>query len=230
MKQLFLFFYNFFENFIHLWRIKFFLSRNVILSKPIIFDIGSHKGKIVNLMKNLYVNSVIYCFEPNKLMNPNLKKIGKNIKVYNYAVGDKIEYRKLLINKIDLTNTLSKINKNSFYLKIKNLITHKSENSDNYKKVKVISLKNFCKIKKIKSIDFLKIDVEGYEYKVLLGAKDVLKNVKFIMIELQNNNMYRNYSKKRIEKFLKKNNFKLIKSFNFPFMFFKDCIYKKIQK
>ena len=229
MKKLFLLFYNFFENYIHLWRIKIFLSRNIILKDPIIFDIGSHKGKIVRLMNNLYVNSLIYCFEPNKFMNPILKKIGKNIKVYNYAIGNKIEDRKLLINKIDLTNTLSQLNKNSFYLKIKNLIVDKSENIDNYEKVKVISLKNFCKTKKIKSIDFLKIDVEGYEYKVLLGAKDILKNVKFIMIELQNNDMYRDYSKKRIENFLKKNNFKLIKSFNFPFMFFKDCIYKKIQ-
>ena len=180
-------------------------------------------------MDDLYDNSLIYCFEPNKLMNPILKKIGKNIKVYNYAIADKTDQRKLLINKIDLTNTLSQINKNSLYLKIKNLISNKSENKDNYKKVKVISLKNFCKTKKIKSIDVLKIDVEGYEYKVLLGAKDILKNVKFIMIEIQNNDMYRDYSKNRIEKFLKKNNFKLIKTFNFPFMFFKDCIYKKIE-
>ena len=229
MKQLFLIFYHFFDNYVHLRRIKFFLSKNVILNDPVIFDIGSHKGKIVKLMDDLYDNSLIYCFEPNKLMNPILKKIGKNIKVFNYAIGDKADRRKLLINKIDLTNTLSQINKNSLYLKIKNLISNKSENKDNYKKVKVISLKNFCKTKKIKSIDFLKIDVEGYEYKVLLGAKDILKNVKFIMIEIQNNDMYRNYSKNRIEKFLKKNNFKLIKSFNFPFMFFKDCIYKKIE-
>lgn len=229
MKQLFLIFYHFFDNYVHLRRIKFFLSKNVILNDPVIFDIGSHKGKIVKLMDDLYDNSLIYCFEPNKLMNPILKKIGKNIKVFNYAIGDKTDQRKLLINKIDLTNTLSQINKNSLYLKIKNLIANKSENIDNYKKVKVISLKNFCKTKKIKSIDFLKIDVEGYEYKVLLGAKDILKNVKFIMIEIQNNDMYRNYSKNRIEKFLKKNNFKLVKSFNFPFMFFKDCIYKKIK-
>ena len=229
MKQLFLFFYNFFENHVHLRRIKSFLSRYVVLNDPVIFDIGAHKGKVVKLMNDLYGNPLIYCFEPNKLMNPILKKIGKNIKVYNYAIGDKSDEKKLLINKIDLTNTLSEINKNSFYLKIKNLIANKSENIENFKKVKVISLKNFCKSKKIKSIDFLKIDVEGYEYKVLLGAKDILKNVKFIMIEVQNNDMYRDYSKERIEKFLKKNNFKLIKSFNFPFMFFKDCIYKKIQ-
>ena len=229
MKNLFLLFYNFFENYIHLKRIRRFLSRKVFLKEPIIFDVGSHEGKVVKLMNNQYKNAKIYCFEPNKLMNSTLKKVGKNIKVFNYALGKKNEEKKILINKIDLTNTLSKINKNSLYLKIKNTILNKSINDNNYEKIKVISLKHFCYTKKIKFIDFLKIDVEGFEYNVLLGAKDMIKNVRFIMLEVQKNNMYSNYSKQKIEKFLKKNNFILIKSFNFPFMFFEDRIYKKIK-
>ena len=218
MKNLFLIFYNFFEDYIHLRRIKVFLSRKVFLKEPIIFDVGSHEGKLVKLMNDLYENATIYCFEPNKSMNESLKKVGKNIKVYNFALGSKNEVKNFLINQIDLTNTLSKINQDSIYLKIKDY---------SYKKIKVISLKHFCNKKKIKYIDFLKIDVEGFEYKVLLGAKHFIKNVKFIMLEIQKNNMYSDYSKQKIEKILKKNNFKLIKSFNFPFMFFEDRIYKR---
>ena len=229
MNKIFLFFYNFFENYIHLHRIKVFLTKNVFLKDPIIFDIGSHKGKVVSLMNNLYKNALVYCFEPNELLNTNLKKIGENINVYNYAIGEKNEEKEIFINKIDLTNTLSQINKNSLYLKIKNFISGKSNNTNNLKKVKVISLDNFCKINEIKKIDFLKIDVEGYEYKVLLGARDIIKNVKYVMLEVQKNDMYQDYSKENIENFLKKNNFILIKSFNFPFMFFKDCIYKKVK-
>ena len=59
----------------------------------------------------------------------------------------------------------------------------------------------------IKSIAFLKVDVEGYEYEVLKGAKDIIKNVRFIMLEVQKNDMYADYSKNEIENFLKKNNF-----------------------
>jgi len=229
MNKIFLFFYNFFENYIHLHRIKVFLTKNVFLKDPIIFDIGSHKGKVVSLMNNLYKNALVYCFEPNELLNTNLKKIGENINVYNYAIGEKNEEKEIFINKIDLTNTLSQINKNSLYLKIKNFISGKLNNTNNLKKVKVISLDNFCKINEIKKIDFLKIDVEGYEYKVLLGAKNIIKNVNYVMLEVQKNDMYKDYSKENIENFLKKNNFILIKSFNFPFMFFKDCIYKKVK-
>ena len=229
MKYIFLLFYNFFENFIHLKRIKVFLSEKVFLKKPIIFDIGSHEGKLVKLMNALYENAIIYCFEPNKSMNSSLKKIGNNIKIFNYALAKKTEENKMLNNKIDMTKTLSKLNDNSFYLKIKNIILNKNIKDNKYKKIKVITLKNFCKAKKIKHIDFLKIDVEGFEYNVLLGAKDIIKNVKFIMLEIQKNNMYSDYSKQKIEKLLKKNNFILIKSFNFPFMFFEDRIYKRVK-
>ena len=98
-----------------------------------------------------------------------------------------------------------------------------------YEQTNVISLENFCAEKKIKKIDFLKLDVEGYEHNVLLGAKNIIKNVNFIMLEIQKNNMYQDYSKKNIEVFLKENNFILIKTFKFPFMFFEDRIYKKVQ-
>ena len=229
MKNLFLFFYNLIEDNFHLWRIKRFLSSHIFLKNPIIFDVGSHRGKLVKLMNDVYESSSLYCFEPNKSMNFSLKKIGKNVKVFNYAVGEKNGEQKILISKIDLTHTLSKINENSLYLKIKNFIIRKSKEKVVYKKIKVVSLKNFCKTKKIKRIDFLKVDVEGYEYEVLKGAKDIIKNVRFIMLEVQKNDMYANYSKNKIENFLKKNNFILIKSFDFPLMFFKDCIYKKIE-
>lgn len=228
MKKLFLLFYNFIENYVHLRRIKKFLMNNIFFKNPVIFDIGSHQGKIATLMNHIYKNAKIYCFEPNKFMNKNLKKIGKNIRICNYAIGDKVANKKITINKIDLTNTLSQINNKSLYLKIKNFIINKSKKKDEYKKIKMVSLKYFCKKNKIKHIDFLKIDVEGYEYKVLLGAKEIINKVKYIMIEVQKNDMYKGYSAKKIENYLRKHNFKLIKKFNFPFMFFQDKIYKKI--
>ena len=188
MKNLFLIFYNFFEDYIHLRRIKVFLSRKVFLKKPIIFDVGSHEGKLVKLMNDLYENATIYCFEPNKSMNGSLKKVGKNIKVYNYALGSKNEVKNFLINQIDLTNTLSKINQDSIYLKIKNMIINKSIKDYSYKKIKVrtssssirsvneSNIRNwkyvkskFCKVSDAKRIfDFL-FDNKGHHIRDLIG-------------------------------------------------------------
>ena len=91
MKYLFLLFYNFLENNIHLRNIKNYLKKNVIIKKPIIFDVGSHKGKLTKLFKNLYNDSTIYCFDPNKSFQKDIKNLGKKIKIYNYALGEKVE-------------------------------------------------------------------------------------------------------------------------------------------
>ena len=129
---------------------------------------------MTNLFLKIYKNANFYCFEPNKIFNSKIRKLSKKIRLFNYALGEKTEVKKLFLNNIDLTNSLSIINNNSFYLKIKNLII-KNQNKKVTKNIKVISLKNFCNKYKIKKIDLLKIDVEGYEYKVLLGATLSLK-------------------------------------------------------
>lgn len=227
MKFIFLLLYNFIENNYHLKRIEKFFFSHVPLKKPIIFDVGSHKGKMTHLFLKIYKDANFYCFEPNKIFNKKIRKISKRIKLFNYALGKKKEVRKLFLNDIDLTNSLSIINNNSFYLKIKNFII-KNQKKKISKVVKVTTLKNFCNKHKIKKIDLLKIDVEGYEYKVLLGANTFIKNINYIILEIQKNDMYKNYSIVKIEKYLKKNNFKLIKNFRFPLMFFQDRVYKKI--
>jgi hypothetical protein len=135
----------------------------------------------------------------------------------------------MTVNPIDLTNTLSKINLNSNYLKFKNFILSikKKERLIESQEIKVVKLDTFCLKKNIKKIDILKIDVEGFELQVLQGASKILNNTDYIIIEIQDNKMYLNYSKKKIENFLLKKKFKLIKKFKFPLMFFEDRVYKK---
>jgi FkbM family methyltransferase len=226
MKYIFLILYNFIENFLHLKRIKFFLKQEVLMKKPIIFDVGSHEGKITSLLNDLYKNSKIYSFEPNRKLIEKIKKnFKKNVVFFNYALGSKNKEEKISINTLDLTSSLSKINKNSIYFKFKKIIL--GSNKNNYiQKVKMTTLDYFCAKKKIKKIDLIKIDVEGYEQNVLVGATKTMRNIKYIIIEIQKNSMYKDYSKKKIESILKKNNFYLVKKFNFPFMFFEDRIYK----
>ena len=226
MKKLFLIFYNFFEDYYHLIKIKHFLRGNIFFKKPVIFDIGAHKGKLTNLFYSIYKNALIYCFEPNESLHKHFKTRNKNIILSKLAIGDKNEIKKINIKNLDLTNTFLKENSKSIYLKLKNFVI-KNDKRNLKKKIRIITLNKFCKKNKIKKIDFMKIDVEGYEFLVLKGASHIIKKVSYIMIEIQKNDMYSNYSEKKIENFLRKNKFKLIKKFKFPFMFFEDRIYKK---
>lgn len=54
---------------------------------------------------------------------------------------------------------------------------------------RIFSLKTldwYVKSNKIKRIDFLKVDAEGYDYKVFLGAKESLKITRFLQYEYWN--------------------------------------------
>ena len=60
------------------------------------------------------------------------------------------------------------------------------------------------------NIDLLKIDTQGNELNILKGSKKLLKNIKFIRLELMLYDYYENsYSISDIELFLKKFNFKI---------------------
>ena len=66
------------------------------------------------------------------------------------------------------------------------------------------------------------------ELNVLEGSKQTIsKKVKFILIEKQFFQMYKNYSYNKIEEVLRQNNFRLIKRFNYPLLNFQDNLYIK---
>ena len=88
-------------------------------------------------------------------------------------------------------------------------------------------IKSFNKINKI---DLIKIDTEGHEFNVLQSGKSILKNIKYLLIEINYHYMYLGYKRHQIERFLKKNKFILIKTFFHPLSPFsmEDRLYIKI--
>ncbi len=75
--------------------------------------------------------------------------------------------------------------------------------------VEVIKLDDFCKTNAITEIDILKIDVEGFEMEVLLGALEVLKKTNFIFIEVGFERMETKVHFSDLDYFMEKNNFQM---------------------
>ena len=73
----------------------------------------------------------------------------------------------------------------------------------------------------------MKVDVEGYEEKVINGGKSILKNTKVVLIEFHKDDMYEDYNYKIVHKKLLNLKFKLFKSIKFPLMKWEDRIYIK---
>jgi len=200
----------------------------------VIFDVGCYRGfftkKILKkepLNKNRY-----YLFDPN----PNVKEyikdliIKKNINYFEIALDNSNQIKEFTINKY-FEPSGSSLNSSHKKDKLYNLsrriffqIFQPFSRIENYEtiKVKTNTLDNICKINKIKQIDILKLDTDGNEFEVLMGAKKLLSEGKIKLIYTEISGFKKNFEFKsnKIINLLKKYNFSLkkvypINSFSF---------------
>ena len=191
--------------------------------KLVIFDVGCYRGifsrTILNLMKNKECK--FYLFDINKKVKKYLSNLLK-LKNFNYneiALCNKNGTANYNYNTFfeSAGSSLSNIVKNdlkwNFSRKLISKILFLNTKSFIKYKVKAMTLDSFVKKNKIKSIDILKIDVEGSEHELLKGAGNTLRKNKIKIILLEILDKKSNYNKKRdkILRLLEKSNFILLK-------------------
>ena len=77
--------------------------------------------------------------------------------------------------------------------------------------VNVDTLKNFLDENLLNKIKILKIDTEGYDFNVIKGLKDRIKDVEYIYFEHHFHNMLdKNYNLSDVHDYLIKNGFKKV--------------------
>jgi FkbM family methyltransferase len=175
-----------------------------INNKPCIFDVGANIGQSIKRFKNIFLNPIIHSFEPVKECFDiiNNKYYDKNITINNFALGNYNNFKFFNVNKLTYTSSFLDINKQNN----KSFLFEKKRKE----KVKIIKLDNYIKNNNIKYVDVLKIDTQGYELEVLKGAKNSLKRIKFIEIEITLDNIYKgNPPFYQIDYIMRKNNFEI---------------------
>ena len=154
-----------------------------------IIDVGANDGLSSSFFLNNFKKSRILIFEPLRNSLINLKQInGNKIKIYEVALGDKNE--KKILNtpyyfflgtslKIYLSaySTINNSNKKIYNLndELKSFYFHKNILNER-NTVNIMKLDNY----NLKA-DIIKLDIEGYEDKVIIGAKKIIKKNKPIM-------------------------------------------------
>ena len=123
----------------------------------VVFDIGANVGDYSEEILRLNPSIKIHAFEPDKDAFEKLKPLP--LAANNFALGDRSEERLLYREE-------GKTSHNSFY----NL--HSSATAPIT--VAVTTIDDYCLKNKISHIDFLKVDVEGFEYSVIKGAEKML--------------------------------------------------------
>lgn len=154
----------------------FFLNhvKNIIKDEVTILDVGANVGKYTLLCNKIFESKcIIYAFEPTVFAYKILKKKTlhlQNIKSYNVGLGESIKTVEIFYD-----------SPGSVQSSIVENITTKFKESIN-----LITIDEFCNTNQIEKIHVLKLDVEGYEYNVLKGGLERIKNVDYIQFEFGN--------------------------------------------
>lgn len=147
-----------------------------IEENDVVIDVGAHAGFFAVYAANLSKNGNVYCFEPTKQTSERLefhKRINKlkNMILINKGVSDKEEIVKLYTCNEDA-------GENSIY---NNLGRFEKKN---YEFINCISLKQVFDQNGITKCDFLKINCEGAEYKILLSLpEEYFKRIEKVILE-----------------------------------------------
>lgn len=158
--------------------------------KPVILDCGSNIGTSILYFKTIFPNSIIHAFEPD-------------INIFNIL---KNNLKKNNLTNIFLNNSAVWIHDNGVNFSCEGSDAGAIDNSKSVNTtVQSISLKS--KLQTFSKIDFLKMDIEGSEYEVILDCTDELKKIKYIYLEFHS---FRNSKQKlsQILQILENNHFR----------------------
>jgi FkbM family methyltransferase len=137
-----------------------------------IFDVGGHVGLAATRYRELFINAMIHCFEPFPESFAALERaVGhlKPIALHPMAVSSQKGEAEFSVNENSATNSLlASDDKGAAYWRGDTPVTTSTI------VVPTITLDEFAAEQSIGSIDILKMDVQGGEYEVLLGAKSLL--------------------------------------------------------
>jgi FkbM family methyltransferase len=178
-------------------------------SKNSVFvDIGANRGDAIQSILMRRPESSVMAFEPNTFLVSKLKKLYANdarVNIHNFGLGNEE-------NKFDLY--IPFYNKYMF----DGLASFKEQNARDwlkgrlygYREDKLEVKKMTCNVKRLDDFSlkpcFIKIDVQGFEYEVLLGAKRTLEESRpVILMESPGNDELKFLSNLGYQSFMFKN-------------------------
>lgn len=175
--------------------------KRIIKKNDYIFDIGANVGTVTYKFSQLTPYGKVFSFEPEKNCYKNILYLKKklnlnNVKVINKAISN--DKKKVATLKTPIINSVEMpgyqfIDYRSNTIKPNNINALNARNNKIFRKslIELVSLDEFIKKNKIEKVEFIKVDTEGNEYKVLLSAINTIEKFKpKLLIERYSNDEF----------------------------------------
>ena len=188
----------------------FFILDKSNFNELTIVDVGAYKGLWTSRYLKKYPNIIAYSIEPHQESFLNLQnkfRALSNVKLFKVGISNINGIKDVNVNSKAYTNSLLELDPEAPKSWRKNKFEHLYR-----EKVETITLQEFVKKNKIKRINILKLDVQGYESRVLKGAEMLLKEslIDILVLEVIVAPTYKDQSKvNEIFEIFENNNYKL---------------------
>jgi FkbM family methyltransferase len=152
-----------------------------------VFHVGAHFGQEIERYKRIGLKNIVM-FEPSKktfrVLEENLK--GENVTLVNLGLGQEDD-------ELDLyTETENQGMSNSLLKPSLHTAQYPNIKFNSFEKVKITSLDSWCALNPDKSkANLMSLDVQGYEFEVLLGSQKTLDNIDLIICEVNRDELYK---------------------------------------
>jgi FkbM family methyltransferase len=151
-----------------------------------ILDIGANIGQSAIALSLAFPEAIVHSFEPLPdcfVQLSNLSHLRPNIKAHNYALGSETGKISFEQNEYSASSSILKMADNH----VKHFPSTKLTTTTS---VPVIRLDDYANSLNIKSNLLIKLDVQGYEDKVIKGGLAVIGKAKVLIIETSFEELY----------------------------------------
>lgn len=151
-----------------------------------VIDVGAHTGEFARMIKTILPNAALFCFEPLREEFARLQQQmpdGAGFKAFNYALGERNETVEIHRSSYAQSSSLlpmAELHKEAFPLSA----GHTTET------VEVKKLDDVLKDFELQPEIAIKIDVQGFEDKVIAGGPETIGKAKAIIIEVSFRELY----------------------------------------
>lgn len=200
----------------------------VLREDPIIVEAGAAEGHDTLALSQLFPKGMIYSFEPVESMFDMAfenTKSRDNIRLYFDALSDKDGFAKMYIaNRNGIPWGSHSLHKPKDHTKL-----HPDIKFDSVQEVSTMKLDTFFEYTAIDRIDFMWLDMQGHEHKMLSSSPNALRVTKYIYTEVNKKELYHGITLyEEYKKFLFRNGFEIVME-NIPWEDAGDVLFRRVK-
>ncbi len=174
-----------------------------------VFDVGANVGELTLLFSRFVADGGVHAFEASSAAFKRLQ-----------LVCDASQRRNVVLNHLALSDKIGSIRLHIYDDALSSFNSQAARPLKNYgldfepigiEETPATTVDDYCESKKIELIDLLKIDVEGAEFQVMQGARQMLKSkrIRCLTFEFGQTTFDMGNSPEEIETFLKEMGYKI---------------------